>query len=85
MSISTGGERARAISRSSEMTRLTKEEWNQLDNLLNKHGFGGYYDLLECLKILLSRVAKDRYKEAEIKDIKTAIEILLLLTKKEDE
>ena len=33
--------------------RLSREEWNQLDNLLGKHGFGGYYDLVECLKIVL--------------------------------
>ena len=32
------------------MTRLSYHEWNQLDNLIGKHGFGGYYDLIECLK-----------------------------------
>lgn len=34
------------------MTRLSKDDWNQLDDLLGKHGFGGYYDLVECLKLV---------------------------------
>ena len=33
--------------------RLSKEEWNQLDDLLGKHGYGGYYDLVEFLKMTL--------------------------------
>ena len=33
--------------------RLSKEDWNKLDDLLGKHGFGGYYDLIECLKMTL--------------------------------
>jgi len=63
------------------MSRLSKEEWNQLDNLLSKHGFGGYYDLLECLKMILCRVAKGKIKrEEEIKDLKTVVELLLHFT-----
>lgn len=31
------------------MTKLNREDWNQLHKLLNKVGFGGYYDLIECL------------------------------------
>lgn len=30
--------------------RLSREDWNKLDDLLGKHGFGGYYDLVETLK-----------------------------------
>lgn len=30
--------------------RLPYKEWEKLDELLGKHGFGGYYDLIECLK-----------------------------------
>ena len=30
--------------------RLSKEDWDKLDTLLGKHGFGGYYDMVECLK-----------------------------------
>lgn len=32
--------------------RLPKAKWEQLDGLLGEHGFGGYYDLVECLKIV---------------------------------
>jgi len=32
--------------------RLSKEKWNLLDDLLDQHGFGGYYDLVECLKMV---------------------------------
>lgn len=34
------------------MTRLSKDDWNLLDGLLGRHGFGGYYDLVECLKMV---------------------------------
>lgn len=37
---------------------LTREEWNQLDDLLGKHGFGGYYDLVECLNIAAQNISK---------------------------
>ena len=29
---------------------MNREDWNKLDELLGKEGFGGYYDLVECLK-----------------------------------
>ena len=32
--------------------RLSREDWDKLDELLGKHGWGGYYDLVECLKIV---------------------------------
>ena len=32
--------------------RLSKEDWDKLDTLLGKHGFGGYYDLVESLKMV---------------------------------
>lgn len=34
--------------------RLSRTDWDQLDTLLGKHGFGGYYDLVECLKMVLT-------------------------------
>ena len=37
-------------------TRLSREEWNQLDDLLGKHGYGGYYDLIEVLKMILGEL-----------------------------
>lgn len=33
------------------MGRIPRSEWIQLDDLLHKVGFGGYYDLMEVLKI----------------------------------
>lgn len=30
---------------------LNKEDWQTLDNLLSKIGFGGYYDTVEILKM----------------------------------
>ena len=32
--------------------RLSKEDWDRLDELLGKHGCGGYYDLVECLRMV---------------------------------
>lgn len=34
------------------MTRLSRKDWDLLDDLLGRHGFGGYYDLVECLKMV---------------------------------
>jgi len=32
--------------------RLSREDWERLDELLGKHGWGGYYDLVECLRMV---------------------------------
>ncbi len=32
--------------------RLSRGDWAELDSLLGKHGFGGYYDLVECLRMV---------------------------------
>jgi len=45
--------------------RLPKEDWKKLDDLLSKIGFGGYYDLLEILKIGAFRLCKDKLKDRE--------------------
>jgi len=39
---------------------LSSEDWNKLDDLLGKHGFGGYYDLIESLKISLGDLGVER-------------------------
>jgi len=52
---------------------LTKDEWDKLDTLLGKHGFGGYYDLLECLKSLAGK------NHAEINQLKTLPEVVTFL------
>lgn len=38
------------------MTLLSKEDWEQLDSLLSKVGFGGYYDLTQLLKMTISNL-----------------------------
>lgn len=48
--------------------RLSRAEWGQLDDLLGKHGFGGYYDLVESLKSVagdlgISLIGVDLYPE----------------------
>jgi hypothetical protein len=32
------------------MTRLSRKDWDALDDILGRHGFGGYYGLVETLK-----------------------------------
>lgn len=31
---------------------LSKEDFEKLDEILGKMGYGGYYDFLQCLKII---------------------------------
>lgn len=64
--------------------RLSKLEWNRLDDLLSKHGFGGYYDLVECLKMVLKRIGKGKLQEGwekEVKDLPTAVNLLMEVSK----
>lgn len=58
--------------------RLTKEDWNQLDELLGKHGFGGYYDLVECLKMSLNSLGFSN-TGIDIDDIKTLPDVVSAL------
>lgn len=39
---------------------LSSDDWRKLDDLLGKHGFGGYYDLIESLKIALGDLGIER-------------------------
>lgn len=59
------------------MTRLSKEDWNKLDNLLGKHGFGGYYDLIACLQDVAGHIGASNV--FDIEDFKTLPKIVLLL------
>jgi hypothetical protein len=36
--------------------KLSKEKWEQLDELLGEIGFGGYYDLIEVLKTIIANI-----------------------------
>ena len=47
--------------------KLNREDWNKLDDLLGKIGFGGYYDFLEVLKIGAYKLCKTQLKEEERK------------------
>jgi 5-methylcytosine-specific restriction endonuclease McrBC regulatory subunit McrC len=39
--------------------KLSKEEWTQFDGLLGKLGFGGYYDLMACLKMIVMNLTPE--------------------------
>lgn len=62
------------------MSVLTREEWNQLDDLLAKHGVGGYYDFVGCLKMVIADYGGDNLKDgwsARIKTLPDAFEMLM--------
>jgi|GEM_PF-5738510 hypothetical protein len=64
------------------MTRLSKEEWRELDTLLSKVGFGGYYDVVECLRtIIINLSPKFTNKIKTETDIQTLIMIIMTLSK----
>lgn len=71
--------------------KLTKEEWNQLDSLLGKIGFGGYYDFMEVQRQsaynLIHRI-EDKDKQTfckemirSEKDLKTLTMLINFLSK----
>lgn len=60
---------------------LSKEEWEKLDELLGKHGFGGYYDLVECLKGVLSKI-RPELDQNQIRDLPTVVKTLMRVTSK---
>lgn len=66
---------------------MNREDWNKLDELLGKEGFGGYYDLVECLKDIarswitdvkdeLTNIEKIISKVDDVKTIKGAVSFL---------
>ena len=60
--------------------RLSPEDWDLLDDLLGKHDFGGYYDLVECLKMsvqnMLKALGRDKEVLPEIKDLPTVVAVI---------
>ncbi len=59
------------------MTALSKEDWNTLDNLLSKMGFGGYYDLVKCIKMSIANVNGQAGKATQDeKDLFVLIQVL---------
>ena len=68
--------------------KLSKTEWETLDGLLEKSGFGEYYDLMECLFTILDKthpkghllVEKMRVNNADLHTVIT----VMMLTKNPD-
>jgi len=63
------------------------DDWEKLDDLLNKEGYGGYYDLLELLKSYIRHWYEDKFGmddtqalERHIQDIKTIHQATNMLT-----
>ena len=66
---------------------MNRNEWERLDDLLNKEGYGGYYDLLELLKDYARRWYLDKFGSKDInvldniiQDIKTLHQATNLLS-----
>jgi len=64
------------------MSRLPKEKWDQLDDLLGEHGFGGYYDLVESLKIIGGNVGlwMSKYDSLDSYSLPEIVNLLLAWT-----
>jgi len=58
--------------------RLSRQEWDTLDNLLGKHGFGGYYDLMETLGMVCNDLGVGN-SGIMVEEIKTLPEIIHVL------
>ena len=67
---------------------LPPDEWDLLDTLIGKIGFGGYYDLLECLNMIASDLAKiaglEFNRQKTLCDAVTTISGLVTVIKKRD-
>jgi len=67
---------------------LPPDEWDVLDTLLGRIGFGGYYDLLECLNMIasdLSKIAGLEFKrQNNLCDAVTTISGLVTVIKRRD-
>ena len=63
--------------------KLFKEDWQQLDILLNKAGFGGYYDLVECLRMAITNIVPELNEDIKKEsDIQILVALLLRVSKK---
>lgn len=47
---------------------MKKEEWKKLDELLEKEGFGGYYDVIETLKLMCEEIINNKHQNNKIDD-----------------
>lgn len=60
---------------------LSKEDFNKLDDLFSKLGYGGYYDFLECLKEIGSNIGAYTVEGGEVdrEGLKTIREVMAYL------
>jgi len=61
--------------------KLTKQEWEQLDVILTKLGFGSFYDCVEVLKQMIANLNPTIYKIVE-KEKETNLHVLIMLIAK---
>lgn len=61
---------------------LSREDFEKLDDLFGKLGYGGYYDFLECLKEIGSKIGAYTVEGGEIdrEDLKTISEVMAVLS-----
>ncbi|GAH02281.1 unnamed protein product [marine sediment metagenome] len=50
------------------------KDWEKLDDLLNKEGYGGYYDLLELLKSYIRHWYEDKFGMVDIETLERNIQ-----------
>lgn len=62
--------------------RLSKDDFYKLDELLSKVGFGGYYDLIELLKMTVNNL-EPKLDVHEETDLQTLVLLIYKLTSKE--
>ena len=61
--------------------RLSKSDWNRLDELLGKIGFGGYYDLIEVLRDIVCNLKPDLSKKIRKEsDLHTLVTLIYRLS-----
>lgn len=61
---------------------LSKSDFEKLDDLFGKLGYGGYYDFLECLKIIAREIGARNTKEGawDLMDFKTILEVMTVIS-----
>ena len=51
------------------MTRLNKQDWDKLDEILSKFNYGGYYDFIEVVKSMINDLALSLYPDVKLKNL----------------
>lgn len=65
---------------------LSRADFDKLDELLGKLGYGGYYDFLQCLKDMASNIGAvyfmkgDDLQAWDLEDVKIIPEVMAMLT-----